>query len=161
MTHEPTDEALAAQLRALEESLLQPDVRKSAQLVALLADDFVEFGSSGTVYSRADLVALLQAESPSVQTTSDFRVVRLGPDAALLTYRIHRHGEPPVHTLRSSVWRRERGRWRMVFHQGTRTAPPSTGDMTRGRTGDASRRTRRSASTSASTTCAARRSPRS
>jgi len=127
MTLDATDEALVAHLRALEESLLHPDVRKSAQLVALLADDFVEFGSSGKVYSRADLVALLQAESPSVQTTSDFRAIRLGPDAALLTYRIHLHGDPPVHTLRSSVWRRERGAWRMVFHQGTRTAAPSTG----------------------------------
>jgi hypothetical protein len=127
MNQDPDDDTLAAHLRALEESLLQPDVRKSAQLVALLADDFLEFGSSGTVYSRADLVALLQAESPSVHTTSDFRVVRLGHDAALLTYRIHRHGEPPVHTLRSSVWRRERGGWRMLFHQGTRTAAPSPG----------------------------------
>jgi hypothetical protein len=125
MTPDADDMELAAHLRALEESLLRPEVRKSAQLVALLAVDFVEFGSSGEVYSRADLVGLLQAESPSVQTTSDFRLARLGPDAALLTYRIHRHGEPPVHTLRSSIWRRERGAWRMVFHQGTRTAPPS------------------------------------
>lgn len=127
MTHDISDEALAAHLRALEESLLLADVRKSAQLVTLLADDFVEFGSSGKVYSRADLVALLQAESPSVQTTSDFRVVRLGPDAALLTYRIHLHGDPPAHSLRCSVWRRGSTGWRMVFHQGTRTVPPSPG----------------------------------
>jgi hypothetical protein len=127
MNQDSDDDTLAAHLRALEESLLQPDVRKSAQLVALLADDFYEFGSSGEVYSRADLVALLQAKSPSLLTTSDFHVVRLGPDAAFLTYRIHRHGEPPVHTLRSSIWRRAQGGWRMAFHQGTRTAPPSPG----------------------------------
>ena len=35
-------------LRRLEERLLQPEVRQSAEAVAdLLADDFIEFGSSG------------------------------------------------------------------------------------------------------------------
>ena len=38
---------LSAHLRELEESLLLPDVRKSKRLVELIADDFVEFGSSG------------------------------------------------------------------------------------------------------------------
>jgi hypothetical protein len=46
----------------LEELLLAPDVRKSKRLVELLADDFAEFGSSGRVYTKDDLVAVLQAE---------------------------------------------------------------------------------------------------
>ena len=119
-THEH-DAALAQHLRVLEESLLRPDVRKSPTLVDLLADEFIEFGSSGRIYTKAELVATLQAESSASQTVSDFRVTQLGPDAALLTYRIHLHREPPVHTLRSSVWQRCRGRWQMVFHQGTVT----------------------------------------
>lgn len=110
---------LAAHLRELEESLLLPDVRKSRKLVELLSDEFIEFGSSGRIYDKADLVAALQGEQPSTQTTSDFRVTELSPQVALLTYRIHRHGEPPVHTLRSSIWKQTDGRWRMVFHQGT------------------------------------------
>lgn len=121
MNFSQDDAALARHLQALEESLLQPDVRKSQTLVELLADEFVEFGSSGRTYSKTDLVVTLQAESPSKQTTSEFKVTRLGPDAALLTYRIRLHREPPVHTLRSSVWRRDGGNWRMVFHQGTVT----------------------------------------
>jgi hypothetical protein len=48
--------------------------------------------------------------------------MRLGPDAALLTYRIHLHRDPPVHTLRSSLWQRSNGAWRMVFHQATVTS---------------------------------------
>lgn len=119
MTDHDSTEQLAQLLRQLEESLLQPDVRKSRTLVDLLADEFIEFGSSGRVYTKADLVAALQAEAPSEQTTSDLHVVRLGPDAALLTYRIDHHREPPVHTLRSSVWQRTGGQWRMVFHQAT------------------------------------------
>lgn len=114
-------EALAAELRALEEELLVPDVRKSSRLAELLADEFIEFGSSGGVYTRDDLVAALQAETPVTQTTSDFRVTHLAPDVALLTYRIHRHSQPAVDTLRCSVWRRTGGKWRMVFHQGTAT----------------------------------------
>ncbi len=88
--------ALAEHLRELEESLLLPDIRKSQTLVDLLADEFIEFGSSGRIYSKADLVSTLKAESPSTQTTSDFKVTELSPDVALLTYRIHLHREPPV-----------------------------------------------------------------
>jgi len=115
---------LLRHLRTLEESLLQPDVRKSKELVALLADEFVEFGSSGRVYTNADLVAVLQAESPSVQTTSNFKLVLLSPEVALMTYVIRREAAPPAHTLRSSVWRRRGEQWQMVFHQATLTAEP-------------------------------------
>jgi glyoxylase I family protein len=114
-------QALEAELKGLEESLLVPDIRKSTQLVELLADAFIEFGSSGRVYTKDDLVAVLQAESPVVQTTSDFQVMTLAPDVALLTYRIRRHSEPVVDTLRSSLWRRSNGKWQMVFHQATVT----------------------------------------
>jgi hypothetical protein len=55
-------QALEAELKGLEESLLDPDIRKSTQLVELLADEFIEFGSSGRVYTRDDLVAVLHVE---------------------------------------------------------------------------------------------------
>lgn len=112
-------DALAAELKGLEEELLVPAVRKSTRLTELLADEFIEFGSSGRIYTKSDLVAVLQAESPVAQTTSDFKVTILAPDVALLTYRILRHSQPAVQTLRSSVWRRAKGHWQMVFHQGT------------------------------------------
>jgi len=118
-------DALAVHLKGLEEALLQPTVRKSAELVASLADDFVEFGSSGRVYAKADLVAVLQAETPSVQTTRNFKVFLLSPQAALLTYIVRREGVPPVYTLRSSVWQHRDERWQMVFHQATVTATPA------------------------------------
>ena len=117
-------EALVAELKGLEELLLDPDIRKSTRLADLLAEEFIEFGSSGRVYTKDDLVALLQAETPVTQTTSDFRVTSLAPDVALLTYRIHRHSQPAMHTLRSSVWRRTRGQWQMVFHPGTAAPLP-------------------------------------
>jgi hypothetical protein len=112
-------DALATELKGLEEELLVPAVRKSTRLTELLADEFIEFGSSGRIYTKSDLVAVLQAESPIAQTTSDFKVTSLAPDVALVTYKIRRHSQPAVHTLRSSVWRRANGKWQMVFHQGT------------------------------------------
>lgn len=126
MTSTPATDSddLAAHLRRLEEALLRPDVRRSSELVALLADDFIEFASSGRVYSRADLVEALQAETPSAQTASGFRCTPLAPDAALLTYRLRRDGAPPVYTLRSSVWQRRGGVWQMVFHQATLSSVP-------------------------------------
>ena len=122
MTTSFNDEKLSQHLRELEESLLLPDVRKSERLVELLDDSFIEFGSSGRIYTKADLVAALQAELPSIQTTSDFKVSILASDIAFVTYRIHHQSAtPPVYTLRSSIWRFKEGQWQMVFHQATRT----------------------------------------
>ena len=117
-------QALSQHLRKLEEPLLLRDVRKSKRLLELLADNFVEFGTSGRMYKKADLVATLQAESPVAQSTDDFHVEVLAPTVALLTYRIHRHSAPPVHPLRSSIWRLHGDQWRMVFHQATLTPAP-------------------------------------
>jgi len=117
---------IAAQLRMLEESLLDPTVRRNRErLRALLDADFLEFGSSGRTWTRNTIIELLQLEQrflpPEIE---DFRCVMLSDDVALLTYRTGRsdpdNGER-VASLRSSVWTRKSGEWRMRFHQGTRT----------------------------------------
>lgn len=129
--------ALAAELKALEEELLVPAVCKSTRLTELLADKFIEFGSSGRINTKSDLVAELPAESPVAQTTSDSKVTSLAPDVALLIYNIRRHAEPLVQTLRTSVWRRINGQCRVVFHRGTiaRTAKRFRIVVRRGRRG--------------------------
>lgn len=107
---------MAAELRALEELLLTSETRTSRDdLDRLLADDFVEFGSSGGVYTKAEVISAVPLTEPCVDCTiSEFRALALAPDAVLVTYRL-------PGSLRSSVWRRDVGGWRMVFHQGTRT----------------------------------------
>ena len=125
------DSDLERHLRHLEERLLQPEVRRSAEEVAaLLADDFVEFGSSGRIYDKRQVVEGLQAESgdPGRLSLTDFKAVFLAPGAALATYRALRHdesGAPAASSLRSSIWKLADGRWRMVFHQGTSEPHPS------------------------------------
>ena len=110
-------------LQSLERSLLEPSVRKSERVQELLADQFVEFGSSGEVFSKSQVMAMLQAESSVAVSASEFTVQFPSSEVALVTYRACRAGEPPTHTLRSSIWKRVQGRWQMVFHQGTLTQP--------------------------------------
>ncbi|WP_442949931.1 DUF4440 domain-containing protein [Nostoc sp.] len=41
----------------MEERLLQPDVRKSAKdIIDLLADEFIEFVSSGRVFNKQQII---------------------------------------------------------------------------------------------------------
>ena len=82
-----TDLALSRRLRALEESPLRPDVRKSIRLAELTADDFVDCGSAGRIYTKGELVAALHAEAPVAVTASDFNVSLLATEVALVRYR--------------------------------------------------------------------------
>jgi hypothetical protein len=120
----PAEEVLALHLRELEESLLQASVRKSDRVTQLLAEGFVEFGSSGRTFTKEQIIALLCAESPVSVTATEFKVELLAPNTALVTYRAHRHAQPPVYTLRSSIWQLQHGHWQMVFHQGTISSAP-------------------------------------
>jgi hypothetical protein len=117
------DPATTSIIRQLEERLLQPEFRKSpAEVRALLADDFVEFGVSGRVYDKAAVIEVLRQETPARLTISDFRMTLLAQGAVLVTYHAERHiqpGKPPIPSLRSSLWVWRDERWQMIFHQGT------------------------------------------
>ena len=117
------DVSIESHLRALEEELLQPDVRKdAARLDALLAEGFIEFGSSGRVFDKQAIIDALRSQSPIRLSLTDFKAQLLAPGVVLTTYRATRYGESaeqPILSLRSSVWRLIDGRWQMVFHQGT------------------------------------------
>jgi hypothetical protein len=122
------EESLLHQLRALELQLQQPEVRSDAsRLDALIHEEFQEFGRSGTVYSKADIVALLSSAKQHEPVIADnFVVRRLAADVALLIYR-SAHALPDGtlrgHALRSSIWQRSAVGWQMSFHQGTATEP--------------------------------------
>lgn len=124
MPYEGTDQQL---FRSLEQQLLEPAVRSSRTLVSdLLADDFIEFGSSGRVYDKSVTVDALALESDQETSyrleVSDFSARQLAVDTVLVTYRCLRQetkSSTPRNTLRSSIWQRIDGRWQMSFHQGT------------------------------------------
>lgn len=119
---EGTD-SVADEIRGLEERLTQGWVRRSRdELEKLLAEEFVEFGSSGRIHDRASIVATLATQPEFAIELADFRLATLAPDCALMTYvaTVRRPAEGrSSRSLRSSIWRRTGGRWRVVFHQGT------------------------------------------
>jgi hypothetical protein len=111
--------------RDLEERLLRAEVRRSPDEAGkLLASDFIEFGSSGAVYSRQQILEALAKESPMELSATDFSVRVLCDDVVLVTYRSARNDPASGqewHSLRSSIWKFVNGRWLMSFHQGTPT----------------------------------------
>lgn len=106
----------------LERRLMDPTFRKDrARVSELLAEDFREFGSSGRVWSRDDI--LNPSETPQTALiVEDFSVKTIVPELAQVTYRTLRKepGGKPQAALRSSLWIRRGGKWQMLFHQGTK-----------------------------------------
>jgi hypothetical protein len=93
------------------------------QVAYLLADDFVEFGSSGRVYTKKEVIETLAQESVAQYSLTQFRAIPLATCAILATYCVVREsstGEQPAESLQSSIWKLIDGRWQLVFHQGTR-----------------------------------------
>jgi hypothetical protein len=119
-----TGEAICAHLRACELALLDPLVRRDrAKVAELLAEDFLEFGSSGRAWSREQILELLATEDYSPPAMEDFKCTQLGEGVALVTYRTVRTFAKAASwsaVLRSSIWVRENGTWRVRFHQGTK-----------------------------------------
>ena len=123
------DRSDADAIRRLEEQLLESTVRISSRAVSnLLADDFVEFGSSGRIFNKQQIIESLQQEDGTCRRTMhDFQIRRLAPGVVLATYRACRdggNGAVPVLSLRGSIWKQVDGRWQMVFHQGTLLTNP-------------------------------------
>ncbi|MBO0764147.1 MAG: nuclear transport factor 2 family protein [Hyphomicrobiaceae bacterium] len=78
-------------MRRLDEELLLPDVRRSAdRLGRLLAEEFIEFASSGRIFDKVQIIETLQHE-PSDPTRclllSEFSARHLAPGIVLATYR--------------------------------------------------------------------------
>ncbi len=88
-----------------------------------LAPEFEEFGRSGRHWSRSEVIDAEVGEIHAQLPLLDLRIRSLASDVAHITYRSVVRGE---HARRSSVWRREFGRWFMVFHQGTPINPDPT-----------------------------------
>lgn len=107
------------EIRTLEEQLLQPDFRRNRAAIAeLLADDFREFGSSGRVWTKQQILDHLETEAPFEAEMRDFNATELAPGVILATYKVIVKDRA---SLRSSIWIHRENRWQMLFHQGTMT----------------------------------------
>ncbi len=86
----------------------------------VLADDFGEFGRSGRVYSRAEVLAV--SDDTIEATLRDIEVHQLADGVALVTYVSEVQHEVLDLANRASLWVRRDGRWQLRFHQGTPTS---------------------------------------
>jgi hypothetical protein len=114
-------EHLNLTIQALEEKLLQPKTRHSMnKLNDLLADDFVEYGASGMIYCKHDVLEHLPSELGDTHVTMlDFELKRLAQHVVQTTYKTLKHKKNIV--LRSSIWKKDThtGCWQICFHQAT------------------------------------------
>ena len=104
------------EIESLERELVDPKIRMgSGRIQELLSDDFLEFGSSGKVIRKRDV--LIAASKPSATTyqLSDFKFKMLGEEHVLVTYLSVTSCQQIAH--RSSIWVKENGRWKMLHHQ--------------------------------------------
>ncbi|GIT80109.1 ribonuclease H [Leifsonia sp. LS1] len=109
-----TDEELVARL---ERELLDPAVRSDASRVAeLLHPDFEEIGRSGRLWGRDEMLQALADEESAPMELDVLNTVSVADGIILLTARTM---DARGGSLRSSLWQRSGGRWRLRFHQGT------------------------------------------
>lgn len=116
-------ENLHQKIKALEEMLLQKEVRSNQTILKeLLAEDFQELGSNGCLYSRKDVIDwLANSENNTGWSLNDFRIKILSADLVLAIYKTK---DPQIDSskgsVRSSIWKRHGVHWQMAFHQGTK-----------------------------------------
>jgi hypothetical protein len=95
--------------------------RDSGEAAALLADEFYEFGASGRVWMREEILTPTERVGPIVGL-EDFAARMLAPGLAQATFRSLRVAPDgkPFTALRRSPWIYRDGRRQMIFHQGTK-----------------------------------------
>jgi DNA-binding MarR family transcriptional regulator len=107
-------------LRTLEESMWRAETRFDPDhMERLLSPEFFEFGRSGRIYTREEIIGMRGGAVPVIFPLLDFKVTAIDPQVALVTYvsEVRRNGVERGN--RSSLWRKTPAGWEMTFHQGT------------------------------------------
>jgi len=109
-------------IKNMEKLLLTANVRKSPDILDnIIADDFIEFGSSGRVFNKKITISTLKDEKIRKLQLSDFNLKELGGDHYLATYKItEQRLKKKNRSLRSSIWVNTKNGFRLLFHQGTK-----------------------------------------
>jgi hypothetical protein len=102
-------------LESLERELVSPNARKDrARMDQLLADDFEEYGSSGKVFRKSDILDTPFASASC--NLSNFTFCDLAQGVTLVKYMSANSGRT---AMRSSIWVKNGGTWQLLHHQGT------------------------------------------
>ena len=109
------------QLRLLEESLWRSETRFSHEyMTETLAADFFEFGRSGRIYTRNDILNSPAKPIAADLPLRDFEARLITADVVLVSYvsGVTYDGVKEL-ANRSSLWSRTPRGWQIRFHQGT------------------------------------------
>lgn len=106
------------EIKALELEFMKPETRQDVvRLNEMISENFEEFGGSGRVYRKQDMLNLLpQQELASNYVLSDFTFKQLCNNCILVKYRSSISGK---NALRSSIWVNSNGCWQILHHQAT------------------------------------------
>jgi hypothetical protein len=85
----------------------------------LLAPEFIEV-ETDKVYDKAESVQALSQFPPMNSVLSDWKMVKLDDNAALVTYvaKLSYPGAPPLGERHSTIWVNRDGKWLGLFHHG-------------------------------------------
>ena len=120
-----TDPSLASildELKKREPIFHRPELGTArADYEAMTDPEFWEVGASGRRYAREfcidDLVKRNAQPHEDVWEAKDFHCMRISDNGYLLTYTLVQDRSRV--TRRSTIWRRQDGDWKILYHQGT------------------------------------------
>jgi hypothetical protein len=109
---------LIAQEKVLLESVVKHDVKAFSALIAPGAGSVDE----GGYMAVAEFIKIFDQAKIDVQTPTDFKVLSLGPTAAVLSYTLNQkgtfQGQPvPPTVYATTTWVNRGGKWLAMFHQ--------------------------------------------
>ena len=111
----------------MEKALLTREVRDSADKIRqFLSEDFKEIGAGGSYFGIKEVLASATNQDYWSAYPENWEFRQLSPEIAQVLYRVkivRGSARETSYSLRTSIWRKEVGTWKMVYHQGTKLAP--------------------------------------
>lgn len=105
---------------------LAESVPSRSDFEQMTAPDFFEIGASGTLYTRNNVLDVLEhrysdtAYKDAPWTAGTFHLLQLAADTYLLNYTLIQHESAGDRTTRrTSIWKKMDSGWKIAFHQGT------------------------------------------
>lgn len=119
--------AVIDRLHELETSLWVAETRfDDVYMERVFAPDFMEFGRSGRVYQRHEMLGFSGDTIDIALPLQNFQARQIAPNVVLITYLSQVTYDDDVQSgNRSSLWVFADERWQLTFHQGTPTQTPT------------------------------------
>jgi len=116
---------IAEQIKQLELKLLHFDLKTEPELINdLLSHDFEEISQSGKINARCDVVDwLIHKDIHLHWSLNDFRIRMLTDELVMAMYtaqKMNDRNNLSKGSMRTSIWQRQGGAWKMIFHQASK-----------------------------------------